>query len=454
MTPRDRPLPLALARIVLAALACLGAASPARSLDLLGAYLLAKLHDPTFAAARAALTAAEEKVPESRSSLFPSLSASGTGSDISGSTEYTGTPEVQRSFRGDQWDVQLTQPVFGAPRYFAYDRARALADQARAQYASALQDLMIRVAQAYFDVLVAQATSDAANARVRALDEQRDSAQQSFKDGVASVTDVDESQARAASAQAGLARALSELDAKRATLEAIIGPGANSLAPLRPGVIVPNPVPDDVSAWVDRARNSNPDVRAAQAALAAAQFDISRARAARLPTVDLVASYGANYSAGNIVDPVNYATHVHDKEVDLEVNVPLLDGGGMHAEVVEARALRDQARAEYEAARRQAATDARQAFDEVMSNLSQVRALKVAVDAGEEAVKGNAAGYHLGIRINIDVLNAEEDLYGSRRDLAQARYALLLEGLKLKAAAGELTESDIGAMNRMFFEPR
>jgi len=426
-----------------------GALRPAHSLDLLGAYLLAKTHDPTFGAASSALQAAEEKVPQARSALLPALGANGTGSEVLGNTEYTGTPTVRRSFRGYQWALQLTQPIFGAPQYFAYSESKATADQARARFDSARQDLIIRVSRAYFDTLVAQSALDAANAQVRALEEQLAAATRSFKDGVASLTDVAESQARAATAHADLAKAMSELDAKRAALEAIIGSQAIDLAPLLGDVVVPHPDPEDANAWTSRAQAANPDVRAARAALAAANIEISRTRSARLPSVDLVASYGGNYSSGNIVNPIDYATHVHDEEVDLQVSVPLLDGGGLHAQVAESRALRNEARENLEAARRQAATDARQAFDEVASDLSQVRALQVAIAAGQEAVNGNRAGYSLGIRINSDVLDAEQQLYGSRRDLAQARYDALLEGLKLKAAAGELSEQDIAAINGM-----
>jgi outer membrane protein len=434
---------------VIFACLCSGVLSPAHSLDLLGAYLLAKAHDPTFAAARSALQAAEEKVPQARSALLPALGASGTGTEVIGNTEYTGTPVVRRSFRGYQWALQLTQPVFGAPRYFAYSESKATVDQARARFDSARQELIVRVSRAYFDTLVARAAVDAANAQVRALEEQLGAARRSFKDGVASVTDVDESQARAASAHADLAKAMSDLDAKRAALEAIIGSEAVDLAPLLADAVVPRPDPGDANAWTSRAQAANPDVRAAKAALAAANIEISRTRAARLPSVDLVASYGANYSSGNIVNPLNYATHVHDTEVDLQVTVPLLDGGGMNAQVAESRALRDQAWNDFEAARREAGTDARQAFDEVVSDISQVKALQVAIAAGEEAVNGNRAGYSLGIRINSDVLDAEQQLYGSRRDLAQARYDALLEGLKLKAAAGELTEQDMAEINGM-----
>lgn len=443
---------IAAAGIVISALMGSGAVRPAYSLDLLGAYLLAKAHDPTFGAARSALQAAEERVPQARSALFPALGASGTGSEIIGNTEYTGTPAVRRSFRGYQWALQLTQPVFGAPQYFAYSESKAIANQARARFDSAQQDLIIRVSQAYFDTLVALAALDVANAQARSLEEQFDAATRSFKDGVASVTDVAESQARAASAHADLAKATSGLDAKRAALEAIIGSEAVELAPLLADVVVPHPDPENVTAWTSRAQTANPDVRAAEAALTAANIEISRTRSARLPSVALVASYGSNYSSGNIVNPINYATHVHDKEVDLQVSVPLLDGGGMHAQVAESRALRNEAQENYEAARRQAGTDARQAFDEVVSDLSQVKALQVAIAAGQEAVNGNRAGYSLGIRINSDVLDAEQQLYGSRRDLAQARYDALLEGLKLKAAAGELTEQDITDINGMLVE--
>jgi outer membrane protein len=424
----------------------------AYAMDLKEVYALAKENDTTFAAARAALQAAEQKVPQARSALLPSLTANGTEGDTKGTTLYTDTPEVQRSFNSYTWTIQLSQPLFRAQNFYAYGEARALVEQAQAQFVLAEQDLLVRVAQAYFDVVSAQETIRAAEAQVRALEEQLKAADHGFKSGVASITDVDDARSRAASAQAQRDGASADLDSKRAALEAIIGSAPSELTSLRADVSAPTSEPNDLSAWVLRAEQENPNVRAAQAGLEAATQDLSGARAQRLPAVDLVASYGGNYSSGNIIDPIDYATHVRDRQISVEVSVPLLDGGAMHSHVVESRAKLNQARSQHEAARRQAVADVRQTYAKLRSAVAQISALQTAVASGENSAKGNRVGYVLGIRINSDVLNAEQQLFASRRDLAQARYDALLQGLKLKAAVGALQESDINAISALLAE--
>ncbi len=413
------------------------------------AYTRAKESDPTFAAARAALVAVQKKVPQARSALLPALTAAGSGGYTDGQTSYTDTPQLSRSFRQYEWALQLTQPLVRVPNVYAYDEAHALALQAEAQFAQAQEDLIVRTAQVYFDVLTAQETLAASQAQVRALEEQQAAAERSYRAGVVSVTDVDDSRARAAASKAEQLAAAADLDAKRAAFEAVVGPGTPSLIALPQGTVLPGPDPMAPALWAARAEEDNPSARAALAGLKAAQYELSRTHAQRLPQVDLVASYGGNYSSGNIVNPIDYATHVRDKEVNVQVSVPILDGGGLGAQVGESRARLNEAQAQYEAARRAAASDARQAFAKVSGSLAQASALEASVSSGENSVKGNRAGYALGIRINSDVLGAEQQLYAARRDLAQARYGSLMEGLKLKAAAGTLTEADVAAIDRL-----
>jgi outer membrane protein len=164
----------------------------------------------------------------------------------------------------------------------------------------------------------------------------------------------------------------------------------------------------------------------------------------------MVATYGGNYSSGNITEPTDFGTNVKDRQVSLQVSVPLFAGGALRARTAEARAKKSKAQADLTAARRQAVLNVRQAFAAVLSGVSQIHALEIAVGAGRNSVKGNRVGYGLGIRINSDVLNAEQQFYSTLQDLEKARYDALFEGLKLKAATGELAPSDLRDMNSLF----
>jgi outer membrane protein len=381
--------------------------------------------------------------------LLPTLVGNASDSRTVGRTRYTDTPEFSRGFYSDQWMLQLTQPLFRADKVLMYDEAQATVEQALAQYTAAQEDLALRLSRVYFDEIVAERHVVASRAQVDALTEQLHAARRSFEAGVASITDVDDTRSREALAQAEQEAARNDLESARAAIEAIIGEPPAALSPLGAEVALPQPMPEDVAAWVQRAVDDNPSVRAAQAVVKEADLELDRSRAQRLPSVDLVASYGGNYAGGNITEPINFDTNARDKQVSVQLSVPLLDGGGIHAQIAEARAKHAQAQADLSAARRKAALDARQAYAAVLSGISQVHALQTAVAAGQSAVKGNRIGYGLGIRINSDVLNAEQQLYNSMQDLDKARYDALFAGLKLKAATGQLSEDDLQGINSL-----
>lgn len=438
-----------LRRAIIFGACALGTVGVAQGADLMGLYDLATTSDPTFQAATYALAAAKQKRPEAFSALLPLISANGTDGRTAGRTRYTGTPEIDRAFDSDQWGLQLSQPIFRADRLLVYSESRATVEQALAVYDAARQDLMLRLSRAYFDEIIAECNVTAARAQLVALNEQLQVARRSFEAGVASITDVNDTRSRAASAQAQQVGAMNDLESARAALEAIIGEPPVKLAALRADTPMPRPVPSDVVSWVQRATEENPNVRAAEALAKVADYEVDRNRAQRLPQVNLIATYGGNYAGGNTTEPVNYDTIVHDKQITLQVTVPLLDGGGIHAQVAEARALRSKAQADLSAARRQAALEARQSYSAALSGISQVESLETATDSGRSAVKGNRVGYGLGLRINSDVLNAEQQLYSTLQQLEKARYDTLYAGLKLKAATGQLGVEDLQGVNRM-----
>ncbi|WP_301102072.1 TolC family outer membrane protein [Propionivibrio sp.] len=434
-------------RTVCAGLSAIMPLGLACAADLLDVYRLAQLNDPGFEAARYTLAAAQQKIPLARAGLLPVVAATGNDGRTQANTAFSTAPALQRDVNTWNWTLQLTQPVIRIQNLYAYSESESIVEQATAQFAQAEQELVLRVARVYFDVVVAEDGIAVADAQLRAMGEQLAIAKRGFQAGTTTVTDVHEAQSRIDLARAQRVAALNELETKRSELEKVVGQLPTRLAVLRPSVVAPRPAPDDPEAWISQAKDNNPLVRAQQAALMAAESAVKKFRSEHLPTVDFTASYGGNYASGSLTTPVDYSTQARSKALGVQLNIPIFSGGATNARVAEAVSNRHKTRADLEAARRQAASDARQAYAGITNGLAQIEALDSAVLSGESAVKGNQVGYTLGIRINIDVLNAEQQLYTTQRDLSKARYETLFQGLKLKAAAGVLSEDDLSALN-------
>jgi len=432
------------------AMAC---TSPAYATDLLQAYRLAQDSDPTIASARYALDAARQKIPQARATMLPAASATGNDGNTRADTEFTDVPPVDRNMKAWGWNLQLTQPIIRIGNVYAYRESGYLVEQAEAQYAQAQQDLLLRVAQAYFGVIVAQDAIAAADAQVSALTEQLAQVTRGFQQGTHAQTDIDDTKSRLGSARSQRVAAQNDLESARADLEKVTGKAfdqsTDQLAVMQAALTPPPPSPADSRAWMDQARTDHPLVRAQKAALEAAKQEIKKNRSDHLPTLDLVGNVGSNYASHSLTTPNDYSTRETQHEVGVQLTVPIYSGGAINSKVTEAIANMNKAEADMEAASRQAATDAQQAFAGVTNGLAQIDALNVAVESGLSAVKGNRIGYKLGIRINIDVLNAEQQLFTAQRDLSKVRYETLLQGFKLKAAAGVLSEADLKAVNAM-----
>ena len=417
--------------------------------NLLQIYRLAQGNDPTFAAARYAFEAAQEKISQAKAGLLPVVNLNGNDTATASLSRFTNTPVVTRDIQAWTWTLQLTQPLFRPQNVYAYRESESLVEQARAQYFQAEQGLILRVTQAYFDVLVAQESIEVADAQVNATSEQQALAQRGVEAGTNAITDVHEAKSRSDLARSQRIAATNELEVKRAELEKVVGQTPNILIALHPSVVVSQPQPDNAKAWIEQARENNPAVLAPKAAVAAAEAEVSKNRAEYLPTLDLVGSYEHNYSSGNVGTPSNFATRAKSSQAGVQLNIPLFAGGTTHSRVTEAIANRNKAAAELEVARRQSAADARQAYAAIVNGLAQIEALGSAVESSKSAVNGNQIGFKLGIHLNIDVLNAQQQLYTAQRDLLKARYDTLFQGFKLKAAAGVLSESDVLEVNRL-----
>jgi outer membrane protein len=417
--------------------------------DLLDVYRLAIRNDPTVEVARYTLKAAQEKYPQALAGLLPSVSASGSNNVTRAQNQFGNAATMGRNVRAWNWSLQLTQPLIRLQNYYAYDEAQWMVEQARAQYDLAEHDLILRVVQAYFGVLSSQEGIKVGESELSAAEEQLSLSTRSFEKGVAAITDVNDSQARVDLARSHLVAARSELDAKDAELSKIVDDVPPQLAPLNSAVLLPLPQPNDSKAWIEQSRENNPAVHAAQFGLLVAEARVGKSRAEYAPTLDMVASYGENYSSGSIAFPTDFASQGQTVQAGVQFSVPLFTGGSTNSHVAESIANKHTAGANLEAALRQAGTDARLAFFGVTNGVSQIAALESAVKSSQSAVNGSRAGYKVGIYNNINVLDAEKQLYTAKRDWVKARYETLFQALKLKAVAGLLGKDELINVNTL-----
>ncbi len=417
----------------------------ATAADLEQVHREALSYDAALAAARASLEAGREKLPQGRAGLLPALNLTGNSNWNDVDLKHY---NVSRGYNSNGWQVQLTQPLFRWQNWVQYKQGEMQAALAEAQYQLARQDLTLRAAQAYFDVLVAQDILAAASALHEANTQQLALAKKSFEVGTVTITDVHEAQSRADLSSAQTIAAESDLAVKRHALTVLTGKDQDALKGLRKGVALSRPEPAELQQWVTSAENGSYAVQAAQIAREISDREVERNRAGHLPTVDLVASYGnaaASTAALSAAAPIR--TNTDSTIVGVQLAMPLFQGGATNSRVREAAALRDKATADLDNARRTSAQNARQAYLGVTSGLAQVKAFEAAQVSSRSALEANKLGYDVGVRINIDVLNAQSQLYDTLQKLSKARYDTLMAQLKLKAAAGTLVDDDIKAIN-------
>jgi outer membrane protein len=418
----------------------------ALAMDLLQVYKEALANDQVYAGARYSLEAGQEKPTQGRAGLLPAISASGSYTrnfqDLTSNGVTTDRNSATNSYR-----IELTQPLFRWANWEQYQQGKLSAAASEAQFALAQQDLILRVSQAYFDLLAAQDTLASLRAQKAATSEQLASAKRNFEVGTATITDTHEAQARYDLIVAQEFAAANDVEIKRAALQQIIGKPPGDLAILRAGVQLTPPQPGDPEKWIVNAETQNYGVVGKQLALEIAQREIKKNRAGHLPTLDFVASRTHNNQKGNSLTANDGLTN--GNSVGVQWNLPLFAGFAVTSKVRESIALAEFARTDLENTRRSAAHGARQAYSGVNSGLSQVKALEAAEASSLLSLESNRLGYQVGVRINIDVLNAQQQLYATRRDLAKSRYDTLVNGLKLKSAAGTLKEEDLMDVNKL-----
>lgn len=415
--------------------------------DLLQVYRAAQDNDPTFAGAQATLDAGREKMPQGRAGLLPTVGLSAnTGWNDNDITFRSTNTQSNARYNSHGYTLSLTQPLFRWQNWVNYDQSKLQVIQAEANFAQSRQDLILRVAQAYFDVLYATENLTAVRANKVAIAQQLESAKKNFEVGTTTITDTHEAQARFDLASAQEIAADSDLEVKHSALQAIVGRNPGLLAATRKDAQLQAPQPKEMNAWVEAAEKNSMTVQLQQATAEIAAREVDKQRAGHYPTIDLVANKGNSTTLGSVAIGM---MDTNFQNIGVQLNVPLFAGGGTISRQREAVANRAAAQSMLEAARRAAALSARQYYLGVVNGLAQVKALKAALTSSQSALESNKLGYEVGVRINIDVLNAENQVYVTRRDLAKAELDTLLAQLRLKAATGALGEDDVVAINAL-----
>lgn len=438
--------------VQLSLLAAAGVSLNASALDLAQAWQLALNNDPTYQAARASYRAAMQKMPQAMAGLLPGVNGSLTGAYLD--SRATGPLNQVYNSSRSAWTLALTQPVFDWSALQTYEQSKMVVAGAEIGLQLAYQDLMIRVSQAYFDILTRQDTLEALKAEQRSIAEQLASSKRRFELGAATVTDALEAQARFDLVSANIIGVENELRNAEDALGRIIGrlPSAESLFPLPYGVNLPAPQPNKLDPWSDQAKTANLDVVRSRIQTKIAEYDIEIAKSGHYPTVALTASSTSNTVGNSQIRPF-YSGRTIDNSVALTLSVPIYSGGRVSANVVEKSELQQKSVYDLEATRRRALQLSREYFNGVQAGLARIRGLEAAEKSSLASLQANMTGYEIGVRINLDVLDAQRQLFSTKRDLASARYQTLMTSFRLRANSGVLSEADLMTVNRLLRAP-
>lgn len=436
MKLRLLPLSLSLA-------AALAGTAQAQSLAQL--YEAAKGYDAAFKSAQAQYQANLAKAEQAKALLRPTagLGATVSESDFNNLT----STNVDARYGTRTATLSASQPLFRPANSAGYQQGMKQVGLAQAQLKAAEQELIVRVSQAYFEVLTAQESLAFVKAQKTAVSEQLAAAKRNFEVGTSTITDTREAQARFDLVTAQEIAAENDLRVKKLALDQSVGTPNTQAVPLKSGASLSAAVTGSADTWAQQAVEQSPSIEQARIGLEVAQLEIEKAKAGHMPTLDLTASYGGTrFRNGNLTSRVDNNTAT----IGLSFNLPLYAGHATQNRIQETVALEEKARNDLEGAQRTVAQATRTAYFGVQSGLGQVKALEAAEASSQSALDANKLGYQVGVRINIDVLNSQSQLFQTKRDLAKARYDVLLGQLKLRQAAGVLKAEDVQTLNSLF----
>lgn len=414
---------------------------PAQAQSLVDLYTAAQGYDAAYQSAKSQFDASVAKAEQARAAILPvaglAISSTSTNQEVQ--------PLSARTYGTQTATLSASQPLYRPGNWASYEQGKKSLDLAQAQLAQAEQDLIVRVSQAYFDVLASTDSLAFLKSQKTAVGEQLAAAKRNFEVGTSTITDSREAQARYDLVVAQELAAENDLLVKSLALGQLVGKKDAKPKPLKGPVVLAPVVPADVSQWVDQAQAKNPGIQQAQVALDVARLETEKASAGHKPTLDLVGSYSAINNNGSSSSSLD--SRVNVGTIALNFNLPLFAGFSTQNRIKETLSLEEKARTDLEAARRNVAQGTRTAYFGVQSGQAQVNALQAAEASSQSALEANQLGYQVGVRINIDVLNSQSQLFDTKAKLAKARYDVLMGGLKLRQAAGTLSADDLQPIN-------
>ncbi len=432
------------------------AQGPAQAQRLEELYQAARGYDATFLSARALFDSARFRTAQTRGLNAPTVALQLTGGRSL--ADSPGPPQEDSASKQVAATLSGSQPLFNRVNDLTIAQAEQSEAVSAEDFAVAEQDLIVRVGQAYFDVLAAQDTLATAQGSLTAIAEQVASAKRNFEVGTATITDTREAEARHDLARATLIQAENALVTARIALDTLVGRPNTEPRRLAAPFSVPPLEPATVDAWVARAEAEHPLVRRSRLSLVVARLETDKAKAGHLPTAALTANYGrgfqsssGTYAATALSETLPYAQRGRSGSsgVAVTVSIPIFSGMQVQNRVRETLVLEDRAADDLEAQRRAVAQATRTAFYAVRSGAAQVAALEAAESSSQLALQATQIGYGVGVRVNLDVLNAQSQLYTTQAQVARARYDLVMSGLRLRQAAGSVTPADVAAIDRL-----
>lgn len=411
--------------------------SAAQGEDLVQVYQLAARNDAQIKAARATRDSVLESRPQAIARLLPNLSISGDANRIDSNVLNSSTGSGSNTYTKSSLGLSLSVPVYRRELWVQLDQADDQIAQAEATYAAAEQDLIVRTAQAYFDILSAQDSLEFAQAETAAIARQLDQAKQRFDVGLIAITAVHEAQAAFDQSRADLIQAENDLDNAWEVLYEITNQKVKSLSTLDKNLVLSKPMPQSIEKWGSKALQQNLSIKAAEKATALARKNVKVQQAGHYPYLDLVGSHSRDRTDGSTGSDTNTSA------IGLQLTVPLYSGGAVTSRTRQARFELEATQENLDKERRSVTRQVRDAYRGVLASISSVKALKASTVSTRSALEATEAGYEVGTRTIVDVLNSQRDLYRSLRNYASVRYNYIMNGLRLKQAAGNISVDDL-----------
>ena len=426
---------------------CAVLALPAQAQNLVDLYEAARGFDSAFQSAKAQLDANQYRVDQARSAFLPKLGLAAGVTSTYASVAPDQGPKSDRGFGAATAAVNGSYSLYAPVNQVNVDLAGKTVTIAQVQLALVEQDLVVRVAQAYFDVLASNDSLTFVRAQKAAVAEQLASAKRNFEVGTSTITDTREAQARFDLVIAQEIAAENDLRVKRLTLDQVVGKVNTEPKTVALPLALPTINPANIDTWVQQAQQDHPSVRLAQTGLDVAILETEKARTGDRPTLDLIGKIDGTRNEGSSVSPIG--SWVGTGTVGLNFNMPLYTGNLVQNRIKETLALEEKSRSDLEGARRAVSQATRATYFGLLSGQGQVKAFEAAEASSQSALDANKLGYQVGVRINIDVLNAQSQLFQTKRDLAKARYDVLVGSLKLRQANGSLRAEDLQGINAL-----